>query len=77
MFGFCEQELNWEPPRIDDWETMMNLLSFVFRVAGFFYEIKDQLTNDPQCLWIAKLANSKGKITVHFLLKGLATSRET
>jgi hypothetical protein len=72
VFRFCKQELGWETPRMDDWEAMKNLLTFVFFVAGFFYETKHSLTKDPQCVWIAKLANSKGEVTVHFLLKGLA-----
>lgn len=72
VFKFCKQELNWEAPRMDDWTTMRNLLSMVYFIAGYFYEIEDELTHDPSAQWLAKLGDGKGKVTVHFLLKGLA-----
>jgi hypothetical protein len=71
VFKFCKQELKWEAPRIDDWETMKNLLSFIYFVAGYFYEVEDQLKKDPTVIWIAELAKSKGKITPHFIMKGI------
>lgn len=37
VFKFCKEELKWESPRIDDWETMQNLLSAVYFIAGYFY----------------------------------------
>lgn len=72
VFKFCKQELNWEAPRIDDWTTMQNLLSLVYFIAGYFYEIEHELVQDPTAQWLAKLGDGKGKVTVHFLLKGLA-----
>lgn len=72
VFKFCKQELNWEAPRMDDWTTMRNLLSMVYFIAGYFYEIEDELTHDPTAQWLAKLGDGKGKVSVHFLLKGLA-----
>jgi len=72
VFKFCKQELNWEAPRMDDWTTMRNLLSLVYFIAGYFYEIEDELTDDPTAQWLAELGDGKGKVTVHFLLKGLA-----
>lgn len=72
VFKFCKQELGWETPRIDDWTTMKNLLSMVYFLAGYFYEIEHELTNDPTAQWLAKLGDGKGIVTVHFMLKGLA-----
>ena len=71
VFRFCKQELKWESPRIDHWQTMQNLLTFIYFVAGYFYEVESQLKDDPTVRWIAELANSKGKITPHFIIKGL------
>ncbi len=68
---FCKQELKWESPRIDDWQTMQNLLTFIYFVAGYFYEVEHELKNDPTVIWIAQLARSKGKVTPHFIIKGL------
>jgi hypothetical protein len=72
VFKFCKEELKWEAPRIDDWTTMKNLLTLVFFIAGYFYEIKQQLAQDPGAQWLAQLGNGKGKVTLHFLLKGIA-----
>lgn len=72
VFKFCKQELNWEAPRMDDWTTMKNLLSLVYFVAGYFFEIEHQLTQDPNTQWLATLGGGKGKVTIHFLLKGIA-----
>jgi hypothetical protein len=71
VFRFCKQELKWESPRIDDWQTMQNLLTFIYFVAGYFYEVEHELKNDPTVIWIAQLARSKGKVTPHFIIKGL------
>ena len=72
VFRFCKQELGWETPRIHDWTTMQNLLSMVYFIAGYFYEIEDQLAKDPSIQWLAQLGNGKGKVTPHFILKGIA-----
>lgn len=72
VFKFCKQELGWETPRMNDWTTMRNLLSMVYFIAGYFYEIEHELTNDPTSQWLAKLGDGKGKVTIHFILKGLA-----
>ena len=72
VFKFCKQELNWEAPRMNDWTAMRNLLSLVYFIAGYFYEIEHELTKDPSSQWLAKLGNGKGKVTAHFILKGLA-----
>jgi hypothetical protein len=72
VFKFCKQELNWEAPRMSDWTAMRNLLSLVYFIAGYFYEIEHELTNDPSSQWLAKLGNGKGKVSAHFILKGLA-----
>jgi hypothetical protein len=72
VFKFCKDELQWEAPRVNDWLTMKHLLSLVYFVAGYFYEIKDDLVQDEGIQWLAKIANGKGKVSPHFILKGIA-----
>jgi hypothetical protein len=72
VFRFCKQELGWETPRLGDWEAMKNLLTFVFFLCAYFYEIKQAIVEDPLCQWLAQLGNGKGEISPHFLLLGLA-----
>jgi hypothetical protein len=44
----------------------------VYFLAGYFYEIEHELTNDPTAQWLAKLGEGKEKVTLHFMLKRLA-----
>ncbi|MBK8470890.1 MAG: hypothetical protein IPL33_01020 [Sphingobacteriales bacterium] len=60
-FKFCKDELQWRAPRVNDWLTTKHLLSLVYFVAGYFYEIKDDLVQDEGIQWLAKIANGKGK----------------
>lgn len=72
VFKFCKEELKWESPRMDDFTAMKNLLTLVYFIAGYFYEIEHELTANPTAQWLAELGNGKGKVSPHFLLKGLA-----
>lgn len=72
VFKFCKEELKWESPRMDDFTAMKNLLSLVYFIAGYFYEIAHELTANSTAEWLAELGNGKGKVSPHFLLKGLA-----
>lgn len=72
VFKFCKEELHWKAPRMDDFIAMKNLLSLAYFIAGYFYEIQDQLTQNTTAQWLAVLGNGKGKVRPHFLLKGLA-----
>lgn len=72
VFKFCKEELHWEAPRMDDFTAMKNLLSLVYFIAGYFYEVQDELTQNTTAQWLAVLGNGKGKVSAHFLLKGLA-----
>lgn len=40
-------------------------------MGGYFYEQRAELSQDNAVLWLCRLAKSKGKMTLHFLLKGL------
>ncbi|EAY24679.1 hypothetical protein M23134_02546 [Microscilla marina ATCC 23134] len=72
VFKFCKEVLGWEDNRIPDYNVVKNLISLIYFVAGYFYEIEDQLTQDKTIEWIAQLGGGKGKITRHFILNGFA-----
>jgi len=72
VFKFCKSVLGWESMQIQGFECVKNLLSLVFFVAGYFYEIDDQLTKDPTMIWLAELGGGKGKVTRTYILRGLA-----
>jgi Transposase DDE domain len=72
VFRFCKQELGWQTLQITNWEAIKNLLAFVFMLSAYFYEIKDQIVDDPTCQWLAQLGGGKKTVSAHFLLLGLA-----
>ena len=71
VFKFCKDILGWENPRVDDFECFKNILSLVYFIAGYFYEIGEQLSKNPQMMLLAKLGNGKGKVTPYYILRGL------
>jgi len=72
VFKFCKTNLGWEKIQIPVFEAIKNLLSLVFFVAGYFYEIEDEMTKDTTLIWLAKLGGGKGKVTKNYILRGLA-----
>lgn len=77
VFRFLKQVLGWEEFLVQDWESIKNLISLAFFVGGYFYEIEDQLTKDPQIIWLAELGGGKGKVTRGYILRGIAKLLET
>jgi len=72
VFKFCKQELGWERFRIKGYEGIKNLVSLVYFIAGYFYEIQKELVTHPAAEWLAEVGNGKGKISSHYILKGLS-----
>lgn len=72
VFKFCKQELGWENFRIKDFEGIKNLISLVYFIAGYFYEVEHELVKHPAAQWLAELGNGKGKVTPFYILKGMA-----
>ena len=54
-----------------DFNSIKNLLVLAFFLVGFFPELQTQLANHPTAQYLCDLARSKGKVTLHFLLKDL------
>jgi len=47
------------------------LLALVFFLVGYFKELEEELRSHPLTNFLCKLALSKGKITLFFILQGL------
>lgn len=71
VFRFLKQNLGWETFQVRDFNTIANLLAVAFFLVGYFKELEEQLKTHPLAEFLCKLALSKGKITIHFLLEGL------
>ena len=71
VFKFLKDVLGWETFRVQDFESIKNIIALCFFIGAYFYEIQDDLTKDENIQWICQLGGSKGKITRFFLLKGL------
>jgi Transposase DDE domain len=71
VFKFLKQNLGWEAFQVRDFNSIKNLLAIAFFLVGFFPELEDELKEHPLAIRLCKLACSKGKITLHFLCKGL------
>lgn len=71
VFKFCKDVLGWESPRVDDFECFKNILSLVYFIAGYFYEVEPELVHHPQAIFLAQLGNGKGKVTPYYILRGL------
>lgn len=71
VFRFLKQQLGWETFQVRDFKSIENLLALAFFLVGYFDEIKEKLTKHPLSKLLCKLVNSKGIISMFFLLEGL------
>ena len=71
VFKFLKQNLGWESIQVRDFNSIKNLLALAFFLVGYFPELEQELKAHPIALKLCKLAKSKGKVTMHFLLLGL------
>ena len=71
VFKFLKDVLGWETFRVQDFESIKNIITLCFFIGAYFYEIQDELTKDENIQWICELGGSKGKVTRFFFLKGL------
>jgi hypothetical protein len=71
VFKFLKTNLGWESFQVRDFESIKNLLAIGFFLIGYFKELEAELKTHPLALFLCQLANSKGKITIFFLLEGL------
>ncbi len=71
VFRFLKQNLGWETIQVRDFNSIANLLAIAFFLVGYFKEMETALKEHPTAKMLCKLALSKGKVTLFFLLKGL------
>jgi Transposase DDE domain len=71
VFKFLKQNLGWERFQIRDFESIKNLLAVGFFLVGYFKELENELSQHPWAEFLCRLACSKGKISIFFLLEGL------
>lgn len=72
VFKFLKQNLGWENFQVRDFESIKNLLAVAFYLVGYFKELETHLKEHKMSLFLCELAKSKGKITLFYLLEGLA-----
>lgn len=72
VFKFLKDELGWEKMQIKDFKGIQNLLSLCFYVGSYFFEIGKAKSFDDYAIWLAKIGGCKGKVSRHFILKGMS-----
>lgn len=72
VFKFLKDVLGWEECQLRQFNSIKNILTFYYFVAGYFYEIESTLTEIPSIKRIAFLGGGKGKVTRRFILEGFA-----
>lgn len=71
VFKFLKDVLGWETFKVQDFESIKNIIALGFFVGAYFYDIGDELTKDHNIQWICELGGGKGTISRYFFLKGL------
>lgn len=71
VFRFLKQNMGWETFQVRDFNAIANVLALAFFLVGYFKEVEQELAKHPLASFLCKLALSKGKITIFFLLQGL------
>jgi len=72
VFKFLKDILGWETFRLQDYQSIMNLLCLTFFIGAYFYEIEDELTKNETVEWICKLGKGKGKVSRYYFMRGIA-----
>lgn len=63
--------MGWETFQVRDFNSIANLLALVFFLVGYFKELEEELSKHPLANFLCKLALSKGKVTLFFMLQGI------
>lgn len=71
VFKFLKSELGWEEFQQQDFESIKNIVTLAYFIAGYFYEIEKVAVENQTIQWLAKLGKGKGKVTRHFILLGI------
>jgi len=71
VFKLLKEGMGWEDAQLRDFEGIKNLLAISFFLASYLYEIGEQETHDDFIILLAELGGGKGKVTRHFIFKGI------
>lgn len=71
VFKFLKDVLGWETFKVQDFESIKNLITLCFFVGAYFYEIQDELTKDENIQWICELGGGKGIVSRYYFLRGI------
>lgn len=71
VFKFCKNQLGWEKFQVRKFEAIKNLIAFIYFIAGYFYEIEEDIVEHPTAQWLAHIGNGKGKVTPYYILRGV------
>lgn len=71
VFRFLKDGLGWENIQLRDFVGVQNLLSLCFYLASYLYGIGDEVASDDFAIVLAELGGGKGKVTRHYILKGI------
>ena len=71
VFKFLKDGLGWEDMQMQSFKAIENTISICFYVAAYLYEIGDKDAHDDYSVVLAELGDGKGKVTRHYILKGI------
>lgn len=71
VFKFLKDKLGWEEFQVRDLSAIKHIILLCYFVGAYFYERAPELTHNEYMILICKMAGGKGKVTLHFFLKGM------
>jgi len=71
VFKFLKGQLGWEEFQVRDLLAIKHIIILCYFIGAYFYELEPEITKNEYMQEICKLGGGKGKVTRHFLLKGL------
>jgi hypothetical protein len=71
VFKFLKEGMGWEDIQIRNYKGIQNLLSLCFYMSAYLYLIGNESTFDDYSILFSEIGGGKGKVTRHFILKGI------
>jgi len=71
VFRFLKEGLGWEEIQLRNFTGVQNLLSLCFYLTAYLYDVGDEIINDDFGILLAELGGGKGKVTRHYIHKGI------
>lgn len=71
VFKFLKEHLGWDSFQIRKFKAIQNIIVLAYFIAGYFYEIEDELIENEWMKQVCVLGGGKGKVSKVFFLRGL------